>query len=173
MQVSTDLRPVAAASSGAEVSGRQSAELAPISGTPEDEQSAAEVGTSNSAQAETESSSPNADEMGVLFSQGDLMGADSFHTGSGQVLLVQSPTGETILRFQDFDVRNGPDLRVYLSPDPGGFVYADGAISLGKLRATSGFVNYTIPEHVDPTVFRSVIIYCEPFGVVFATAVLS
>ncbi len=121
----------------------------------------------------TESADPGVDEVGSLISQGELQGADSFHTGRGQVLLVQSPTGETILRFQDFAVRNGPDLRVYLSPDPGGLVHADGAISLGKLRGTSGFINYEVPASVDPTVFRSLIIYCEPFGVVFATAVLS
>jgi hypothetical protein len=133
----------------------------------------AEVEPSTSVQAETEVVSPIPAEEGVLISQGELMGADAFHGGSGQILLIQSPTGETILRFQDFRVRNGPDLRVYLSPDPGGAVRAEGAISLGTLRGTSGFINYTVPADVDPTVFRSVIIYCEPFGVVFATAVLS
>jgi hypothetical protein len=159
-------------SSGTEDVGLQAAESDSVAGE-EEAAAEAEVVASNSVQAETELVSPNAEDEGVLISQGELMGADAFHAGSGAVLLVQSPTGETILRFQDFRVRNGPDLRVYLSPDPGGSVRAEGAISLGTLRGTSGFINYTVPADVDPTVFRSVIIYCEPFGVVFATAVLS
>ena len=108
----------------------------------------------------------------MLIASGNLQGADAFHTGSGEVLLVQGPDGEVILRFQDYEVRNGPGLRIYLSPDPGGDVRADGAISLGPIKATSGFVNYDVPAGVDPSIFRSVIIYCEPFGVVFATAVI-
>lgn len=110
--------------------------------------------------------------QGLLIASGSLQGADAFHTGSGEVLLVQGPDGEVILRFQDYEVRNGPGLRIYLSPDPGGDVRADGAISLGPIKATSGFVNYDVPAGVDPSIFRSVIIYCEPFGVVFATAVI-
>ena len=110
--------------------------------------------------------------QGMLIASGNLQGADAFHTGSGEVLLVQGPDGGVILRFQDYEVRNGPDLRIYLSPDPGGDVRADGAISLGPIKATSGFVNYDVPSGVDPSIFRSVIIYCEPFGVVFATAVI-
>ena len=110
--------------------------------------------------------------QGLLIASGNLQGADAFHTGSGEVLLVQGPDGEVILRFQDYEVRNGPGLRIYLSPDPGGDVRADGAISLGRIKATSGFVNYEVPAGVDPSIFRSVIIYCEPFGVVFATAVI-
>ena len=100
------------------------------------------------------------------------MGADEFHTGSGDVLLVIGPDGDVILRFQDYAVRNGPDLHVYLTPDPGGDVHVDGAISLGPVKATQGSVNYEVPSDVDPDSFRAAVIYCVPFRVVFATALL-
>ena len=74
------------------------------------------------------------------------MGTDDFHTGSGDILLLRDPEGMIILRFQDYDVCNGPDLHVYLTPDPDGDVHADGAIDLGEVRATSGNVNYVVPE---------------------------
>ena len=108
---------------------------------------------------------------GELIAQGELMGVDDFHTGSGQVLLVRAPDGSLILRFQDYEVRNGPGLFIYLTPDPGGDVHADGAIELEKIKATRGFVNYDVPADVDPTTFKAAVIYCKPFGVVFATAV--
>ena len=103
---------------------------------------------------------------------GELMGADAFHTGSGQVLLVRAPDGSVILRFQDYEVRNGPDLFIYLTPDPGGDVFADGAIELSEIRATRGNVNYEVPADVDPSTFRAAVIWCKAFAVLFAHAEL-
>ncbi len=123
------------------------------------------------AEAPEEEAQP-AEQTGRLVSRGELMGADEFHTGSGDVLLVISPDGDVILRFQDYAVRNGPDLHVYLTPDPGGDVHVDGAISLGPVKATQGSVNYDVPADVDPDSFRAAVIYCVPFRVVFATALL-
>ena len=41
------------------------------------------------------------------------------------------------------------------------------------MKATNGFVNYDVPAGVDPSSFRVAVIYCVPFGVIFATASLS
>ena len=109
---------------------------------------------------------------GKLISRGLLVGADAFHTGSGDVLLLEAPDGSLILRFQDYEVRNGPDLHVFLTPDPNGDVHAAGAVDLGSVKATQGFVNYDVPAGVDASGFRSVVIYCVPFAVTFATASL-
>ena len=51
-------------------------------------------------------------------SQGEFRGADDFHFGRGQALLIETAPGEYTLRFENFSVRNGPDLFVYLSTDP-------------------------------------------------------
>ena len=110
---------------------------------------------------------------GTLIANGELMGVDSFHTGSGDVLLVSDPDGNVILRFQDYAVRNGPDLFIYLTPDPDGDVHADGTVDLGEIRATQGFVNYEVPADVDPTTFRAAVIYCRAFSVTFAVAQLN
>lgn len=115
---------------------------------------------------------PAPSEEGTLVSRGELMGTDAFHTGSGAVLLVVGPDGQAILRFQDYAVRNGPDLHVFLTPDPDANVGAEGAIDLGPVKATSGSVNYELPAGVDPTIFRAAVIYCVPFSVTFAIASL-
>ena len=107
---------------------------------------------------------------GELIAMGDLEGSDSFHTASGEVLLVRGPEGDLILRFQDYDVRNGPDLFIYLTPDPDGDVHVDGAIELSEIKATSGFVNYDVPADADAESFRAAVIYCKAFSVTFAVA---
>lgn len=121
----------------------------------------------------TAAPSPTEQPLATLVSQGELMGADSFHFGSGDVLVIRDPDGNGVLRFEDYEVRNGPDIHVYLTPDADGDVHVDGAIDLGAVRATRGNVNYELPPGTDLESFRAVVIYCVPFQVVFATAELS
>ena len=147
---------------------------APAADEPAAEEPAAEEPEAEEPPAEEPAAEePPAERTGRLVSRGELMGADDFHTGSGDVLLVIGPDGEVILRFQDYAVRNGPDLHVYLTPDPNGDVHVEGAISLGPIKATQGSVNYEVPADVDPDSFRAAVIYCVPFQVTFATAVLA
>ena len=126
--------------------------------------------STSEATAATEGSSVAASATGVLVSEGMLEGADSFHTGQGRVILVEGPDGRGVLRFEDYSVRNGPDLHVYLTPDPDLDIHVDGAVDLGEVRATSGNVNYEVPSGLDLSSFRGVVIYCQPFAVVFASA---
>ena len=51
-------------------------------------------------------------------------------------------------------------------------MHASGAIDLGSIKATSGFVNYDVPVGVDAASFQAVVIYCQPFSVTFAMAQL-
>lgn len=102
---------------------------------------------------------------------GEIEGADELHFGSGQVRIVEDATGQRHLVFENISVQNGPDLHVYLSPDPDG--YTATAVDLGQLKATDGTFSYAIPESVDLGDVRSVVIWCVPFAVLFATATLS
>ena len=101
---------------------------------------------------------------------GTFVGADDFHFGRGSATLTEAADGSHTLRFEDFSVRNGPDLYVYLSPDSAG--YADGAIELGRLRATDGSFNTPIPAGIDVGSAGSVVIWCKQFAVLFAVAAL-
>jgi electron transfer DM13 len=102
---------------------------------------------------------------------GTFTGADDFHFGSGTARLIERSPGEWVVRFEDFSVRNGPDLYVYLSPKASG--YADGAVQLGRLKATDGSFNTPIPPGTDLAAVRSVVIWCKQFAVQFAVAPLS
>lgn len=109
--------------------------------------------------------------------QGMFRDADSFHQGEGSATVYELPDGSHVLRFEDFRVTNGPDLRVLLAthPDPQGRneVQGPGYVELGKLKGNIGNQNYPFPEGVSPDDYGSVVIYCKPFHVVFSVAPLS
>jgi hypothetical protein len=102
---------------------------------------------------------------------GTFMGADEFHFGSGTATLIETAPGAWTVRFEDFSVRNGPDLFVYVSPDVAG--YDDAAIDLGRLKATDGNFNMDLPAGSTPTGAASVVIWCKQFAVQFAVAPLA
>ena len=102
---------------------------------------------------------------------GEFHGTDDFHFGRGTARIVETAPGAYTLRLADFSVRNGPDLYVYLSPDAND--YDDGALELGKLKATDGAFGYDLPPGTDPADFASAIIWCKQFSHLFAVAPLA
>ena len=102
---------------------------------------------------------------------GTFTGADEFHFGRGSATLIETAPGAWTVRFEDFSVRNGPDLYVYVSPDAAGYV--ETAIELGLLKATDGSFNMELPAGMVPTDAASVVIWCKQFAVQFAVAPLA
>ena len=100
---------------------------------------------------------------------GEFEGADDLHQGSGMATIYEVEDGSHVLRFEDFEVTNGPDLHVFLIPRDGSM---DGSVDLGSLKGNIGNQNYEIPADADISQFGSVIVYCVPFSVNFATATL-
>lgn len=113
----------------------------------------------------------------VALATGSLMGADSFHQGSGDATVYELADGSRILRLEDIDVTNGPDLHVIITPVVGvegrDDVKAPGYLDLGPLRGNVGSLNYDLPADYDLPDEFTVVIYCVPFHVLFATAELS
>lgn len=100
---------------------------------------------------------------------GEFTGADGFHQGTGNATIYRLEDGSHVLRFEDFEVTNGPDLHVMLVPSEGSM---DDYVDLGSLKGNIGDQNYEIPADVDLSTIDSVIVYCVPFSVLFATASL-
>ena len=122
------------------------------------------------------------DAMGTLLApealrSGQFRDADSFHTGTGTATIWDLGNDERALRFEQFQVRNGPDLRVFLAvhPDPMGRsdVLDDGYVEISALKGNIGNQNYDIPPDIDLEMYNSVVIFCWPFRVVFSVAPLS
>ena len=113
----------------------------------------------------------------VLLASGQFGGVDSFHKGEGKARVFRLPDGALVLRLEEFKVTNGPDLYVYLSGHPaprsGSQVHEGGALEVARLKGNIGNQNYALPPNADLSKFKSVVIYCKQFSVVFSTAELS
>ena len=113
-------------------------------------------------------------EMSMLL-QGSFY--DVIHAGRGDAIVYQLADGSRILRLQDFEVDNGPDLHVYLVPinpvPPSIGTEIPSSVDLGALKGNIGDQNYVIPTDLDLGQFQSVVIWCQPFRVPFIAAPLT
>lgn len=101
---------------------------------------------------------------------GNLIDAgDGFHMAFGQVKVLQITNGTQVLRFENLDVTNGPDLYVYLATD----TTAKDCVSLGRLKGNMGNQNYLIPENTDFEKYNTVLIWCQAFSTLFGSSKLS
>jgi hypothetical protein len=101
------------------------------------------------------------------------------HETSGRARVLELPDGSRVLRIEDLDTSDGPDLRVWLSDQPvvegvaGWKVFDDGkSLELGELKGNKGNANYAIPADADLDELTSVTIWCRRFSVSFGAAAL-
>ncbi|MFI7000992.1 DM13 domain-containing protein [Nocardia sp. NPDC050175] len=102
------------------------------------------------------------------------------HDTAGTVRILQLPDGSRVLRLEDLDTSDGPDLHVWLTNaeviagKAGWFVFDDAQhTDLGSLKGNKGRQNYPIPADTDLTALTSVTIWCQRFHVSFGAAQLT
>ena len=118
---------------------------------------------------------PAAADEWIVQAAGEFVDADNAHQGSGSAAIYQQGD-QVVLRLENFEVTNGPDLHVLLTKNPNPANRAEVGeeyIDLGELKGNVGDQNYDIPADIDLSEYQGVVIYCVPFHVVFATAALS
>lgn len=102
----------------------------------------------------------------IVFSkQGEFVGLGHEAKGKAEIISVGKIA---FLRFENFEVTNGPDLHVYMTTNGD----ATTGIDLGKLKGSIGDQNYEL-HGVDTKTYDTVVIYSQPFHVYFAEAKLS
>lgn len=105
---------------------------------------------------------------------GELSKKDKSIRGGWRIERRES--GAVLVLREDFKARSGPDLKVFLSPTDfsslrGGNAVA-GSIALGELKSNRGSQEYVIPAGVDLGAFKSVIVHCEAYSVVWGGSAL-
>lgn len=107
----------------------------------------------------------------TILREGQFQDADASHKGSGSLSILQDGD-ERIVRFENFQGTAGPGLKVLLVENINGTNQNEigNYVDLGSLKSTNGNQNYTIPKDVDLSNYTGVMIYCEPFHVVFSRA---
>ncbi len=134
------------------------------------------MGAEDSSGGSSTTTAPDRAGTALVLSKGTFQDADRFHQGSGEATIYRAPDGSHLLRLENFQVTNGPELHVILSPNPApesrDDVHQPGYLDLGSLKGNVGNQNYEIPADVDVSALSSVVIYCSPFHVVFSVAPL-
>jgi len=90
------------------------------------------------------------------------------HTTRGTAKIIQETSGKIILVIENFETDNGPDLRVWMSPNNSAAPYQE----VGTLKAVSGNFSYELNSSINYTANNRVLIWCEDFSVLFGYAIL-
>lgn len=80
----------------------------------------------------------------------------------------------TISLDEDFKTKKAPDLKLYLSPLTADEVGSDSAVSgsvlISPLDSHKGPQSYVIPEQVDVSQYKSILIHCEAYTKLWSAA---
>jgi hypothetical protein len=155
--------------------------FAPKSGTAHDSNPFANAtpGTSSTGSTPGTSSTQPAGSSGpVVLATGTFIDTGSGDHGSGSVMIGKTADGKYVLHLENLNVTAGPDLHVYLAPpaNPSGSdQVTNGGVDLGSLAANQGSVNVNVPADVGAKLqnYKSVVIYCKSFSVIFTAAPLT
>jgi hypothetical protein len=105
-----------------------------------------------------------------------LLGSGSFvglagHDGTGNAGIFRLEDGSLVVRLENFDIDNGPDLELYLVPGTESYSPGDESVHLGPLKGNVGNQTYDVPQdfEVGPGPW-TVLVWCESFTVEFVGA---
>jgi hypothetical protein len=123
------------------------------------------------APQESSSGAEPAEPMNVLLRSGRLDPVR--HAARGDAKAIRLAQGGRVLTLTEFEVDNGPDLRLYLVAGPAtteGEV--DDFVDLGGLKGNKGNQQYELPGGLDLERYSTVVVWCRAFSVLFARAPL-
>lgn len=130
------------------------------------------------AAPEREQDMPEMDSPTVIAS-GSFSRVDAVRWGQGDVTIYQQADNSRLMRFENFSVANGPELRVYLSVSPEPETAADmqpdeeqTPTEIGILKGTTGNQNYELSALIDLQAYGSVVIYSPALDMIYSVAPL-
>ena len=95
------------------------------------------------------------------------------HPAKGTATTIRTAAGARVLTLTNFEVDNGPDLRLYLVAGPArDESEVDDFKDLGALEGNKGNLQYELPRGVDLERYTTVVVWCRAFSVNFARAPL-
>jgi hypothetical protein len=152
--------------------------FAPKSGTANDSNPFASATTGTASTPGTSGTTTTGNGGPVVLATGAFIDTGSGDHGSGNVTIGKTADGKYVLHLDSLNVTAGPDLHVYLAtaanPSSSDQV-TNGGVDLGSLAANQGSVNVDVPADVGGSLsnYKSVVIYCKSFSVIFTVAPLS
>jgi Electron transfer DM13 len=127
------------------------------------------------ATAPTEAGRPSGDERRRTTPRNVRLRSGRFesvrHPATGTATAIRLAPGGRVITLTDFEVDNGPDLRLYLVAGP---ARSEGQVrdyvDLGALKGNRGDQQYELPAGLDLDRYSTAVIWCRAFSVLFARA---
>jgi len=98
-------------------------------------------------------------------------------TGTGRLSIYRLATGRYVMRLSGFYVTPNVDLEIRLSPLKSPHTtrqyLSAPSVLVAPLDITAGSLNFTVPSTVDPTRYRSVVIWCPLINSAYAAVTLT
>lgn len=95
---------------------------------------------------------------------------------SGKWSIEQADGKNYIVLADDFKARKGPDLKIFLSPQliesVNGKTALEGSVLIANLREIKGGQRYQIPNELDISKYKSLLIHCEKYAVLWGGGAL-
>lgn len=96
------------------------------------------------------------------------------HPARGTATTIRTASGRRVLTLTNFEVDNGPDLRVYLVAGPArDESEVEDFEDLGALKGNQGNQQYELPRGLALERYTTVVVWCRAFSVNFARAPLT
>ncbi len=109
----------------------------------------------------------------ILFS-GEFSEKDASTSAEGHFSIIREAGVRRLVLGEDFQITDGPDLFVLLSPkffdDATDGNANENTVNLGALQTNTGEQTYEIPADVDLTQYQSVLIHCIEYSHLFGGA---
>ncbi len=90
---------------------------------------------------------------------------------NGTAQIIKTETGSELIFDEDFRTKGGPDLKVYLSKKSLSELDNENvnlnSVKISVLRSNKGAQSYIIPEGTNLSDYKSVLIHCEAFTVLW------
>jgi hypothetical protein len=95
------------------------------------------------------------------------------HPAVGAATAIGLARGGRVLTLTDFEVDNGPDLRLYLvAGEARSEDEVRDFVDLGELKGNRGDQQYRLPPGLDLSRYSTAVVWCRAFSVLFARAPL-
>jgi hypothetical protein len=113
----------------------------------------------------------------VVSAEGDFTRIDPIRWAAGKATIYTLADNNKVLRFENFSMVNGPDLRVILSANSQPTTIEEMMLNnldldLGALQGTLGSQNYNIPSSINIADYRSVVIFSRTLNLIYTVAPL-
>jgi len=90
---------------------------------------------------------------------------------TGDWSIEQDGEDRFIVLADNFKSKSGPDLKTFLSPaslsEVTGKTATKGSVFLSELKSTKGIQRYPIPQDIDLAQYKSLLIHCEKYAILW------